>query len=137
MPPRKRQKRRPRPRKPVYDTEEFERLLRDSSGREKYVLKLYITGTTPRSSAAIGNIRSLCEDYLSGRYQLEVVDIYQQPALAAGEQIIAAPTLVKELPPPVRRMVGDLASRHRILIGLNIQEIGDAGKSAKTNWAKP
>jgi circadian clock protein KaiB len=101
-------------------TGQFERLLRQTQKRARYVLKLYTTGNTHRSSAAISNIRSLCDAYLPGRYDLEVVDIYQQPAEAVSQQIIAAPTLVKHFPRPVRRMIGDLADRQRVLVGLGL-----------------
>jgi circadian clock protein KaiB len=87
---------------------------------ERYVLKLFVTGSTPRSARAIENIRRICEERLQGRYELQVVDLYQQPALAAGEQIIAAPTLVKLLPTPLRRLVGDLSDEKRVLVGLDI-----------------
>jgi circadian clock protein KaiB len=87
---------------------------------ERYVLKLFVTGSTPRSARAIENIRRICEERLHGRYELQVVDLYQQPGLAAGEQIIAAPTLVKLLPSPLRRLVGDLSDEKRVLVGLDI-----------------
>src|SRR5215216_2835712 len=86
--------------------QEFEAAIA-SRGSEYYVLTLYITGATPRSSQAISNIRDLCESYLTGRYELEVVDIYQQPELASGAQILAAPTLVKKLPLPLRKLIGN------------------------------
>jgi circadian clock protein KaiB len=86
----------------------------------RYVLRLYVTGTTARSGRAILNIREICEEHLKGRYELEVVDIYQQPVLAAGEQIIAAPTLIKKLPLPLRRFVGDMTNTDRILVGLDL-----------------
>lgn len=102
-------------------TEEFEQALVES-GKEKYVLRLYITGTTPRSTQAIMNIRKICEEHLKGRYILEVVDIYQQPTLAEGEQIIAAPTLIKKLPLPLRRFIGDMSNTDRILLGLDLRK---------------
>jgi circadian clock protein KaiB len=86
----------------------------------RYVLRLYVTGTTARSGQAILNIREICEEHLKGRYELEVVDIYQQPVLAAGEQIIAAPTLIKKLPLPLRRFIGDMTNTDRILVGLDL-----------------
>ena len=86
-----------------------------------YVLRLYVTGATPRSTRAIANIRKLCEEHLKGRYSLEVIDIYQQAPLAAEEQIIAAPTLIKKLPLPLRQMVGDLSDQERVLIGLDLR----------------
>jgi circadian clock protein KaiB len=87
----------------------------------KYVLRLFVTGATPRSARSIFNLRNLCEDRLEGRYRIEVVDIYQQPELARAEQIIAAPTLIKTLPLPLRRLVGDLSDRERVLAGLDLQ----------------
>jgi circadian clock protein KaiB len=88
----------------------------------RYVLRLYVTGLTPRSKRAIENVRKICEEHLYGRYDLEVVDIYQQPALAKGAQIIAAPTLVKKLPLPLRRFIGDMSETERILVGLDLRK---------------
>ena len=88
---------------------------------ERYTLRLYVTGTTPRSNRAIVNIRKICEEHLAGRYELEVIDIYQQPILAEGEQIIAAPTLIKSLPLPLRRFIGDMSNTERILVGLDLR----------------
>jgi circadian clock protein KaiB len=92
-----------------------------SRAADRYVLRLYVTGSTPRSTRAIANIRALCEKHLAGRYDLEVVDIYQQPVLAKGEQIIAAPTLVKKLPSPLRKVIGDLSNTEKVLMGLDIR----------------
>jgi circadian clock protein KaiB len=86
-----------------------------------YVLRLFVTGSTPRSSRSIFNLRKLCQERLLGRYKLEVVDIYQQPELARAEQIIAAPTLVKTLPAPFRKLVGDLSDENRVLLGLDLK----------------
>ncbi len=86
-----------------------------------YILRLYVTGSTPRSVRAISNIRKICEEYLVGRYDLEVVDIAQHPMLAEGEQIIAAPTLIKTLPLPLRRFIGDMSQTERILQGLDLR----------------
>lgn len=109
--------------KPSDDTAAFERLLKGASrAQRRYVLKLFITGSSPRSVRAIANIRSMCEEYLPGRYDLEVVDIYQQPTEAKGEQIIAAPTLIRKLPKPARRLVGDLSNRDKVLVGLDLCE---------------
>ncbi len=85
-----------------------------------YVLRLFITGTTSRSSRAIANLRRVCEERLHGAYDLEVVDIYQHPAAAQEHQILAAPTLVKMLPLPLRRIIGDLANEERVLVGLGL-----------------
>ena len=89
-------------------------------GDERYVLRLYVTGMTIRSARAIANLRAICDEYLDGRYDLEVVDIYQQPVLTRGEQIVAAPTLIKKLPLPMRRIIGDMSNRQRVLIGLDL-----------------
>ena len=86
-----------------------------------YQLRLFVTGTTPRSARAIQNIRAICEEYLQGRYDLEVVDIYQHPEHAKAEQIVVTPTLVKRLPVPVRKLIGDLSDTGRVLIGLDIE----------------
>lgn len=94
------------------------------SGR-RYVLRLYVTGMTARSAVAVRNLRDICTRYLDGRHDLEVIDIYQQPALTKGEQIIAAPTLIKKLPLPVRRIIGDMSNRERVLAALDIT--GEAG----------
>jgi circadian clock protein KaiB len=90
----------------------------------RYVLRLYITGTTPHSMRAIVNIRKICEEHLQGRYDLEVIDISKRPTLAEGEQIIAAPTLIKQLPLPLRRFIGDLSQTERILLGLDLRKAG-------------
>ena len=87
---------------------------------ERYLLRLYITGMTPRSSRAVDNLRTICDEHLEGRYDLEIIDIYQQPALTKGEQIIAAPTLIKKSPLPMRRLIGDLSNRQRVLRGLDL-----------------
>ena len=94
-----------------------------------YVLRLYVTGSTPHSLRAITNIRKICEEYLEGRYDLEVIDISQHPALAEGEQIIAAPTLIKELPLPLRRFIGDMSHTERILLGLDLRERNELAPS--------
>ncbi len=101
-------------------TKVFEKALRESMDR-KYLLRLYVAGTTPKSLRAVMNIKMICEEHLQGRYDLEVIDIYQQPTLAKGEQIIAAPTLIKELPLPLRKFIGDMANQERILVGLDLK----------------
>jgi len=105
--------------KKVGQTEAFEKAIKESKNR-KYVLRLYVAGQTPKSSQAITNIKKICDDHLKGRYELEVIDIYQQPTLAEGEQIIAVPTLVKKLPLPLRRFIGTMADEERILMGLDL-----------------
>ena len=87
---------------------------------QRYVLRLYVTGMTPRSARAMRNVRAICDEYLAGRYDLDIVDIYQQPALARGERIIAAPTLVRKSPLPTRRIIGDMSDRARVLLGLDL-----------------
>jgi circadian clock protein KaiB len=89
---------------------------------ERWVLKLYVTGTTPASQRAIARVRDICEKHLLGRYQLEVIDIYQLPTLAKDEQIIAAPTLIKVLPAPLRRFIGDMTKAERVLFGLDVRK---------------
>lgn len=91
------------------------------SARESYVLRLYVTGLTPRSSRAITNLRSLCDKYLPGRYDLRVIDLYDRPELAREAQVVAAPTLVKELPPPCRRVIGDMSDAARVLNTLDVR----------------
>ena len=91
-----------------------------TSTSERYVLRLYVTGMTPRSMRAINNLHKICDEYLAGRYDLDVIDIYQQPVLATGEQIIAAPTLIKKLPLPIRRIIGDMSNRDGVLLGLDL-----------------
>ncbi len=90
--------------------------------KQKYVLRLYVAGTTPRSQEAIQTVTSICKEHLEGRYELQVVDIYQQPTLARGEQIIAAPTLVKKLPEPLRKIIGSMADKEKVLVGLDLQK---------------
>jgi len=102
-------------------TEAFERTL-VSPQKETYILRLYVTGTTPQSVRAIANVKKICEEHLQGRYELEVVDLYQQPQLAEGEQIIAAPTLIKKLPLPLRRIIGDMSKTERVLVGLDLRK---------------
>jgi len=85
-----------------------------------YVLRLYVAGLNNKSLRAIENLKKICEEHLQGRYGLEVIDIYQQPVLAQGEQIIAVPTLIKQLPPPLRRFIGDMSKTEKILVGLDL-----------------
>lgn len=117
---------------------DFEALIKSGPPADRYVLKLYVTGTTPRASQAVTSIRSLCEEHLAGRYDLEVIDIYQQPDAAAVQQIIAAPTLVKQSPLPPRRVVGNLTDKGKILVSLNIAAVDKGGSTSKdlTQWLK-
>ncbi len=90
---------------------------------QKYILRLYVTGMTTRSARAVRNITEICEEHLKGRYELEIIDIIEHPVLARGEQIIAAPTLIRKLPLPLRRFIGDLSDKDRILLGLDLIEL--------------
>jgi circadian clock protein KaiB len=104
--------------------DEFERLLIEK-GSERYRLKLYVTGMTPRSTDAVAVVKSICDDLLAGRFELHVVDLYEHPAEATESQIIAAPTLVRETPAPPRRLIGNLGDRERVIRGLDLPEPGD------------
>ena len=101
-------------------TAEFEKAAARQD-QAKYVLRLYVAGMTPKSTLAIANVQELCKKHLAGRYELEVIDIYQQPKLAKGEQIIAAPTLIKKLPLPLRRLIGDMSDTERFLVGIDLK----------------
>jgi len=103
-------------------TEDFELAISELE-KDKYILKLYISGITYRSTMAITNLKKICEEYLEGRYELEVFDIHQMPNLARNEQIIAVPTLIKKMPLPFRRIVGDLSNKEKVLFGLDLKEI--------------
>ena len=101
-------------------SEKFEKAAA-TQDRAKYVLRLYVTGMTPKSTRAIANVQKLCEKHLAGRFELKVIDIYQQPQLAKGEQIIASPTLIKKLPLPLRRLIGDMSDTERFLVGIDLK----------------
>ena len=88
---------------------------------ESWELRLYVAGTTPRSVAALANLRRICEEHLAGKYSIEVIDLLERPQLARGEQIIAIPTLERRLPEPVRKIIGDLSNTERVLIGLDLR----------------
>ena len=107
--------------KPTNARKEFEKALADADNA-RYVLRLYVAGATPKSTQAIANLKALCEKYLEGRYDLEVIDVYQQPDRAQNEQIVAVPTLIKELPPPLRKLVGDMSNEERVLVGLYLRQ---------------
>ena len=108
-----------KPARPRPATEVFEQSL----PKPRYVLRLYVSGTTPRSLRAITNVKNICDEKLKNRYDLQVIDIYQQPVLAKGEQIIAAPTLIKKLPLPLRKLIGDMSNRERVLLGLDLRPV--------------
>jgi circadian clock protein KaiB len=90
---------------------------------ETFLLKLYVAGQTPKSITAVRNLHEICEKHLQGRYRIEVIDLVQEPALAREDQILAIPTLVRSLPVPISRIIGDLSDTERVLVGLNIQHI--------------
>jgi circadian clock protein KaiB len=100
-----------------------------NSRQAKYVLRLYVSGSTSKSALAVENIKRICEQHLKSRYDLRVVDIYQQPNLARVEQIVAVPTLIKRFPPPLRRLIGDLSNPREVLFGLELGNVGAIGGS--------
>jgi circadian clock protein KaiB len=105
----------------VHDSSnDFEKEIKKNKNTE-YILRLYVTGATPQSIKAITNIKKICEEYLKNRYTLEIIDIYQQPLLAEGDQIVAAPTLIKRLPSPLKKLIGDMSNTDRVLLGLDIK----------------
>ncbi len=97
----------------------------DNAGTE-YNLRLYVAGQTPKSLAAIANLKRICEEHLAGRYKIEVIDLVETPQLAAGDQIVAIPTLVRRLPPPLKRMIGDLSNSEKVIVGLDLKPIRKA-----------
>jgi circadian clock protein KaiB len=109
-----------RVKKPSDETLAFERALAAEPEGEHYLLRLFVTGSTAKSVRAIRNIRALCEEKLQGRYELEVIDIYQHPEDLKKEEIVVTPTLVKRLPLPFRKIIGDLSDKERVLIGLDL-----------------
>jgi len=88
---------------------------------ERYQLRLYVAGLTPKSAQALSNLKHLCEEHLQGRYEIEVIDLLQNPQLAAGDQILALPTLVRRLPEPIKKIIGDLSNTERVLVGLDLR----------------
>jgi circadian clock protein KaiB len=95
------------------------------------LIKLYVTGQTPRSLAAIENLRRICEEELDGKYEMFVIDVLERPQLAEDEKILATPTVIRELPPPIRRLIGDLSDRERVLLGLDLRPRGGEPKRAE------
>jgi circadian clock protein KaiB len=95
----------------------------DSRG-ERYHLRLYVAGQTPKSLAAMTNLRRVCEEHLAGRYDVEVIDLLLNPKLAAGDQILAIPTLIRRLPAPLKRIIGDLSNTEKVLVGLDVRPRG-------------
>jgi len=111
---------------PMSDTELLERAARRAK-RQRYVLRLYIAGLTPRSREALRTVTSICAHELAGRCDLEVIDLYKHPTLAKGEQIVAVPTLIKKLPKPLRRFIGTMADKEKLLVGLDLRSWEPAG----------
>jgi len=95
--------------------------MKASNGGSTYCLRLYVAGQTPRSLTAFTNLKKICDEHLKGRYELEIIDLLQKPQLARGDQILAVPTLVRRLPEPVKKIIGDLSNTERVLVGLDIQ----------------
>lgn len=93
-------------------------------GSTEFNLRLYVAGQTPKSLAAIANLKKICEENLAGRYKIEVIDLVVTPQLAAGDQIVAIPTLVRRLPPPLKRMIGDLSNTEKVIVGLDLRPVG-------------
>lgn len=93
-------------------------------GGETWQLRLYVAGNTPKSMQALANLKRLCEEHLKGQYSIEVIDLLENPQLAAGDQILAIPTLVRKLPPPLRKIIGDLSNTERVLVGLDLRPAG-------------
>jgi len=89
---------------------------------KEWELRLYVAGQTPKSLAAFANLKKICEEHLKGQYHIEVIDLLKQPKLASGDQILAIPTLVRKLPQPIRKIIGDLSNTERVLVGLNLRE---------------
>ena len=98
-------------------------LATENGSHESYKLRLYVAGQTPKCLAAFSNLRTICEEHLQGRYHIEVIDLLETPTLAQGDQILAVPTLVRKLPEPVRRIIGDLSNTERVLVGLDIRRV--------------
>jgi circadian clock protein KaiB len=107
---------------PQFSTDDFENSAKKADGG-KFMLRLYVTGSTPQSLRAINNIQKICKENLDGNYNLEVINLYENPELAKTEQIIAAPTLVKQLPLPLRRIIGDLSNSDKVLVGLGLRVV--------------
>jgi len=97
------------------------KLAGDNSDSARWDLRLYVAGQTPKSLAAFANLRKLCEEHVAGRYRIEIIDLLEHPQLAAGDQILAIPTLVRQLPTPLKKIIGDLSNTERVLVGLDLR----------------
>jgi len=95
------------------------------SDQEVYILRLYVAGQTKKSLTAFANLKKICEEYLEGRYRIEVINLLDNPQLAKGDQILAVPTLVRRLPPPIKKIIGDLSNTERVLVGLDLRAEGE------------
>ncbi len=102
---------------------------RKKSPSDEWILRLYVAGQSPRSAAALRNLELICEEHLAGRYRIEVIDLLKQPQLARGDQIVAVPTLVRHLPPPMKKIIGDLSNADRVLVGLDLRPRGTRAAS--------
>ena len=89
-------------------------------GEKVYILRLYVAGQTRKSLAAFANLKKICEEHLAGRYKIEIIDLRENPQLAKGDQILAIPTLVRQLPPPIKKIIGDLSNTEKVLVGLDL-----------------
>jgi circadian clock protein KaiB len=97
--------------------------MKEPPNDEKWELRLYVAGMTPKSVEAFSNLKRICEEHLAGKYHIEVIDLMENPRLARGDQILAVPTLVRSLPPPLKKIIGDLSDTERVLVGLNLRPI--------------
>ncbi len=97
--------------------------MTSATENDTWELRLYVAGTTPKSLEAFSNLKKICEEHLAGKYHIEVVDLMENPRLAQGDQILALPTLVRKLPPPIKKIIGDLSNTERVLVGLNLRQI--------------
>jgi len=97
--------------------------MKEENNSEVWELRLYVAGQTPKSIQAFANLKRICEEYLAGKYRIEVVDLMENPQLAQGDQILAVPTLVRKLPPPIKKIIGDLSNTERVLVGLDVRQV--------------
>jgi circadian clock protein KaiB len=109
------------PREPPARSPRTRRARKPAGPAAEYLLRLYVAGHTAKSALAMANLRRICEEYLAGRYRLEVIDLLENPALAHGDQILALPALVRQLPPPVKKIIGDFSNAERVLVGLDLR----------------
>lgn len=100
---------------------------RKKAASDEWILRLYVAGQSIRTTAALRNLESICEEHLAGRYRIEVIDLLKHPQLARGDQIVAVPTLVRHLPPPMKKIIGDLSNQERVLVGLDLRPRGSRG----------